>query len=99
MREETTTDVSTALSVASRWRTIARSGTIPAPPPINSSGPPSSACQENDRPPGPRSSNWSPSRSSPASHGETSPSSRCSTQSSNAASSGAVAIEYGRWVR
>jgi hypothetical protein len=48
----------TGTSLLLRWRCrgIARSGTIPDPPAINSSGPPSLASQTNQRPIGPRNS-------------------------------------------
>ena len=93
MRAETSSRVSTSLPRAARWRSIDISGTSPEPPPISSSGPPSSTRQEKCAPIGPRSSISSPSCSTPARYGETSPSSIRSTVSASRPSSGPEAIE------
>ena len=87
---------STSLRRAARWRSIDISGTSPEPPPISSSGPPSGTDQVKCPPIGPRTSNWSPGRTSSTRYGETSPSSISSTVISSASSSGAEAIEYER---
>ena len=69
------------------------SGTTPDPPAISSSGPPSLTVQLKCPPIGPRTSNWSPARTSSARYGETSPSSITSIVSCSVAASGAEAID------
>ena len=88
--------VGIVLCRAARWRSIAISGTSPEPPPISSSGPPSSTDHVNGLPTGPRSSNSSPGRTTPARYGETSPSEIRSIVSSSPSASGADAIENSR---
>ncbi len=77
-------------------RSIDISGTSPDPPPIRSSGPPSSADHVKWPPIGPRISKTSPGRSSSTRYGDTSPSSTRSTVISMTPASGADAIEYER---
>ena len=77
-------------------RTIAISGTTPEPPPTSSTGSVCSGRHTNQPPIGPRTSTWSPGRTSSTRYGDTSPSSSRSTVISTRVPSGTDAIEYDR---